>query len=101
MAIPLRNFDIPSSKRHRKTDSIDSETSAILAYALGKHVDIDDDQHSDLDSNFTRGDNEDEETFFKENDPLNSDYEIAPQKKVSLAFPCPPVAVASVARFWI
>lgn len=81
MAIPLRYIDGSSSKAQRRSRSIDSETSAILAYALGKHVE-EDDQLSDLDSNFTRGDNEDEETFFKENDPLNSDYDTPPQKKV-------------------
>ncbi len=81
MAIPLRHIDGSSSKAQRRSRSIDSETSAILAYALGKHVE-EDDQLSDLDSNFTRGDNEDDETFFKENDPLNSDYDTPPQKKV-------------------
>jgi len=85
MAIPLRDID---SRLHRKSSSLDSETSAILAYALGKHVDTHDDDddgdQSDLDSNFTRGENEDEEQFFKENDPLNSEYEVAPQKKVVL-----------------
>jgi len=82
MAIPLRDID---SRLHRKSSSLDSETSAILAYALGKHVDTNDDDDgdlSDLDSNFTRGENEDEEQFFKENDPLNSEYDVAPQKKV-------------------
>ena len=85
MAIPLRDID---SRLHRKSSSLDSETSAILAYALGKHVDTNDDGDdlSDLDSNFTRGENEDEEQFFKENDPLNSEYDVAPQKKVAV---CP------------
>ena len=81
MAIPLRHIDASSSRAQRRSRSIDSETSAILAYALGKHVE-EDDQLSDIDSNFTRGDMEDDETFFKENDPLNSDYDTPPQKKV-------------------
>jgi hypothetical protein len=81
MAIPLRHIDGSGSKAQRRSKSIDSEMSARLAYALGKHVDLDD-QLSDVDSAFTHSDNEDDEAFLKENDPLNSDYDTPPQQKV-------------------
>jgi hypothetical protein len=76
MAIPLQPLkNRPSESR----DSMTSETSAILSYALGKHVDHD--TSSDSDHPCTSLD-EDDETFFKENDPLTAEYETFPQKKV-------------------
>src|ERR1700686_2276630 len=78
MAIPLQSLpNRPSNSR----DSMTSETSAILSYALGKHVD-NDDLSSDSDNPSTHA--SEDETFFKENDPLNSEYEPYPQKKVPL-----------------
>jgi hypothetical protein len=72
---------------------MDSEASAILSYALGKHVD-NEDQESDIDSPRASsthleedGDDDDSDAFFKENDPLTSDYEPFPQKRVNPHFP--------------
>jgi hypothetical protein len=77
MAIPLQPLqNRPSESR----DSMTSETSAILSYALGKHIDNDNDTSSDSDHAPTPL--EDDETFFKENDPLTAEYETYPQKKV-------------------
>jgi hypothetical protein len=69
---------------------MDSETSAILSYALGKHVeDGDNDLSSDADTpraSSTRLEDEEAEDFFKENDPLTSDYDPFPRKKVPATF---------------
>lgn len=89
MAIPLRKLTSPDSKFHPQRPSLDSQTSAILSYALGNHPDkteISDDEDED-NPNSTRAsttldDEEDEEAFFKENDPLTSDYDPFPQKRV-------------------
>ena len=83
MAIPLRALAKMDLKSHESRQSIDSETSAILAYALGKHPDHD--VESDIDSPHASSvdlDDEDAEAFFNENDPLTLDYEPFPQKRV-------------------
>jgi len=78
MAIPLRKLKSPDSDTRHDRDSIDSEASAILSYALGKHEDLDDQSETDIDSprrsSFALED-EDTEAFLKENDPLEGDYE--------------------------
>jgi hypothetical protein len=90
MAIPLRKLTSPdlkssSSSHHHPRDSLDSETSAILSYALGKKEGLDTDDEDDVDES-ARGSttlDDDEDDFFKENDPLTSDYEPFPLKKVA------------------
>jgi len=86
MAIPLRALSLPKAMPDRSRESMDSETSAILSYALGKHVD-NDSQTSDNDdsprASSTHLDENDEEEFFKENDPLAMEYEPFPKKQVS------------------
>jgi len=78
MAIPLRKLKSPDSDGRHERDSMDSETSAILSYALGKHEDLEDQSETDIDSprrsSFALED-EDTEAFLKENDPLEADYE--------------------------
>ena len=92
MAIPLRKLPSLDSKssssshhRHRPHDSLDSETSAILSYALGKKegLDIDDEDEDDESPRGSTTVDDDEDEFFKENDPLTSDYEPFPLKKVA------------------
>ena len=88
MAIPLRLLASSDPDSHPPRASMDSEVSAILSYALGKHVD-NDDKDSEIDSprvslsQLSDDDGNDSETFFKENDPLTSDYEPFPRKQVT------------------
>jgi hypothetical protein len=87
MAIPLRKLTSPDSKSGTIRDSLDSQTSAILSYALGTHPDnndTSDDDDDDNEPNFHDASTplDDEEEFFKENDPLASDYDPFPQKRV-------------------
>ena len=91
MAIPLRKLTSPRSKssssshHHHPQDSLDSETSAILSYALGNREGLDtDDEDDDSPRGSTTLRREDE--FFKEHDPLTSDYEPFPLKKVASWF---------------
>ena len=91
MAIPLRKLTSPDSKssssshHHHPRDSLDSETSAILSYALGNKEGLDSDNEDGADvslrSSTTLDDDGDE--FLRENDPLTSDYEPFPLKKVA------------------
>jgi len=70
---------------------MDSEASAILSYALGKErpdndsqTSDDDDDENDIEVHTTPlSAQEDEEAFLKENDPLTSDYDLPPFKRVS------------------
>jgi hypothetical protein len=87
MAIPLRKLTSLDSKPGAIRDSLDSQTSAILSYALGTHPDdndTSDDDDDDHEPNFHEVSTplDDDEEFFKENDPLTSDYEPFPQKRV-------------------
>ena len=84
MAIPLRSLKSLDQNSQPARPSMDSEASAILSYALGKHPHTSD-TDSDLDdSPRPSSEHEDSEDFFKENDPLTSDYEPAlnPRKQV-------------------
>ena len=84
MAIPLRTLKSMDSNSHPPRSSLDSETSAILSYALGKHPESED-SDSEPDSPRRSSEQVDSEDFFKENDPLTSDYEPAfPRKQVLL-----------------
>jgi len=98
MAIPLRVLSSSDSGSHRPRFSMDSEASAILSYALGKER-PDNDSHSSDDDDDDDGDEndievhttrlsapDDEEAFLKENDPLTSDYDPPPFKRVSPLF---------------
>jgi hypothetical protein len=85
MAIPLRSLRSLDENSQLPRSSMDSEASAILSYALGKHphtADTDSDDPDD--SPRPSSEHEDSEDFFKENDPLTSDYEPAlnPRKQV-------------------
>ena len=92
MAIPLRKLSSADSKsssssshhhQHHPRDSLDSETSAILSYALGNKEGLDtDDEADDSPRGSTTLDDDNEDEFFRENDPLTSDYEPFPLKKV-------------------
>ena len=94
MAIPLRKLassDTKSSSssfhynQHPPRDSIDSETSAILSYALGNKEGLDtDDEADDSPRGSTTLGDDTEDEFFRENDPLTSEYEPFPLKKVIL-----------------
>jgi|SRR5215471_5654961 len=94
MDIPLRKLASPDSKplssshRHHPHDSLDSETAAILSYALGnrKGLDADDDDEADDSPRGSTTLDDDEDEFFKENDPLTSDYEPFPLKKAAFLF---------------
>jgi len=70
MAIPLRALDSPE---HRQRASIDSETSAILSFALGTQPEDDDFPVSSVGSSIRNS--EEEEEFLKEQDPLAEEYE--------------------------
>ena len=86
MAIPLRRLTSSDSESHPPRNSLDSETSAILSYALGKHVDNEDQTSEEDDSpraSTSRLNYEDDDGFFKENDPLTSDYDPFRVKRVS------------------
>lgn len=85
MAIPLRALKALDPTPPPPRPSMDSEASAILSYALGKHPPTQDDADSDPDDDSPRPSSEqDSEEFFKENDPLTSDYEPAfPRKQVT------------------
>jgi len=85
MAIPLRALRSLDENSHPPRSSMDSETSAILSYALGKHPQTQDTDSDDPDdSPRPSSEHEDSEDFFKENDPLTSEYEPAlnPRKQV-------------------
>jgi hypothetical protein len=87
-----------------------SETSAILSYALGKHIHT---STESLPSNNTpsspsspTADDNDDEEFFKENDPLTADYEAQlstpPPKSKSRKFRICILSVAGViALLWL
>lgn len=86
MAIPLRQLNRPVHRPSNPRDSLDSETAAILSYALGTHVEDndssdDDDGMDSISTHQERNSIEDreDETFLKEHDP---EYETFPQKKV-------------------
>jgi hypothetical protein len=80
MAIPLQSLKHKAGGRV----SLDSEASAILSYALGTHVDSD--ERSSTDSRCPSSSNDedaaDDERFLKENDPLEAELGIFPQRKV-------------------
>jgi len=83
-AIPLVKMNSTSTSGSSSTarprpDSLDSETSAILSYALGKEVPDDDDTMSPRSS--TALEDAEADAFFNENDPLEAEYEY-PQRKV-------------------
>jgi hypothetical protein len=87
MAIPLRQLNIPVHPPSNPRDSLDSDTAAILSYALGTHVEDNDSSDDDgMDSISTHHHQErnsieegEDETFLKEHDP---EYEPFPHKKV-------------------
>jgi len=83
-AIPLVRMHSPSTNAsdHMRSRSLDSETSAILSYALGKEV-AEDAEENDTLSPRSSSALEDAEAaaFFKENDPLDLEYDY-PQRKV-------------------
>jgi hypothetical protein len=86
MAIPLRLLASSDPDTRPPRASMDSEASAILSYALGKHAD-NEDQDSEIDSprassTYLSDGGDDSDAFFKENDPLTSDYEPFPRKQV-------------------
>jgi len=86
MAIPLRALKSLDPNSHPPRASMDSEASAILSYALGKYPQDEGDSGPEDDSPRPSSE-QDSEDFFKENDPLTSDYEPAfPRKQVPPSF---------------
>ena len=91
MAIPLRKLPSPDSKssssshRHHPRDSLDSEISEIFSFSFGKKkgLDFDDDEEAEDSPRGSTTLDDDEDEFLKENDPLTSDYEPFPVRKVS------------------
>lgn len=90
MPIPLRQMTSFSmtglySSSHPRGESIDSETSAILSYALGKEADEDEDDDSLSPRTSTGIDDAEAEAFFKENDPMNAEFNSFTQRKANNA----------------
>jgi len=89
-AIPLRQMN-PSSMSalsscsRLRSQSIDSETSAILSYALGKEADDNEDDGSLSPRTSTGTDDAEAQAFFKENDPMNDEFNSFPQRKANNA----------------
>jgi hypothetical protein len=83
-AIPLVQMNSSSTSGSSATarpvrESLDSETSAILSYALGKEVPGDDDVMSPRSSMGVE--DMEAEAFFKDNDPMEAEYGL-PQRRV-------------------
>ena len=99
MAIPLRAMRSLDENPHPPRSSMDSETSAILSYALGKHPQTQDTDSDDPDdSPRPSSEHEDSEDFFKENDPLTSDYEPALNTRTQVS---PPHLVSGRLLTWV